>query len=52
MRAPTALIGTDMLAREIARGDIRIYDCTTYLEPKPSLLSCGSDRTEMTRGCC
>jgi thiosulfate/3-mercaptopyruvate sulfurtransferase len=35
MREPTALISTDTLAREIGRADIRIYDCTTYLEPTP-----------------
>jgi len=35
MREPTALISTDALAREIGRADIRIYDCTTYLEPTP-----------------
>lgn len=35
MREPTALISTDALARELRRSEIRIYDCTTYLEPAP-----------------
>ena len=35
MREPTALISTDALAREIGRADLRIYDCTTYLEATP-----------------
>ena len=35
MRDPTALISTEALAREFDRGDIRIYDCTTYLEATP-----------------
>jgi thiosulfate/3-mercaptopyruvate sulfurtransferase len=39
MRDPTALISTDALARELGRAEMRIYDCTTYLEATPS----GSD---------
>jgi thiosulfate/3-mercaptopyruvate sulfurtransferase len=35
MREPTALISTDALAREIGRADLRIYDCTAYLEATP-----------------
>jgi thiosulfate/3-mercaptopyruvate sulfurtransferase len=35
MRDPNALISTDDLARALERGDLRIYDCTTYLEPTP-----------------
>jgi 3-mercaptopyruvate sulfurtransferase SseA len=35
MREPTALITTDALARELGRAEMRIYDCTTYLEAAP-----------------
>jgi thiosulfate/3-mercaptopyruvate sulfurtransferase len=35
MREPTALISTDALARELGRAEMRIYDCTTYLEAAP-----------------
>jgi len=35
MREPNALISTDALARELGRADLRVYDCTTYLEPAP-----------------
>jgi thiosulfate/3-mercaptopyruvate sulfurtransferase len=35
VREPTALISTDALAREVGRADIRICDCTTYLEATP-----------------
>jgi len=35
MREPTALISTDALARDFGRAEMRIYDCTTYLEPSP-----------------
>ena len=35
MREPTALISTDALAREIGRAEMRVYDCTTYLEATP-----------------
>jgi thiosulfate/3-mercaptopyruvate sulfurtransferase len=35
MREPTALISTDALAREVGRAEMRIYDCTTYLEATP-----------------
>ncbi|HUA54468.1 MAG TPA: sulfurtransferase [Candidatus Sulfotelmatobacter sp.] len=33
MREPDALISTEALAR--APGHVRVYDCTTYLEPPP-----------------
>jgi thiosulfate/3-mercaptopyruvate sulfurtransferase len=39
MRDPNALISTDALARELGRPELRVYDCTTYLEPAPA----GSD---------
>ena len=39
MREPNALISTDALARDLSVGDLRVFDCTTYLEPPPS----GSD---------
>jgi thiosulfate/3-mercaptopyruvate sulfurtransferase len=35
MREPNALISTDVLARDLGRGDLRVFDCTTYLEPPP-----------------
>jgi thiosulfate/3-mercaptopyruvate sulfurtransferase len=35
MREPTALMSTDALARDLGRAEVRIYDCTTYLEPAP-----------------
>lgn len=35
MRDPDALISTDSLARDLGRGDLRIYDCTTYLDYQP-----------------
>jgi thiosulfate/3-mercaptopyruvate sulfurtransferase len=39
MREPNALISTDALARELGRNRLRVYDCTTYLQPTPA----GSD---------
>jgi thiosulfate/3-mercaptopyruvate sulfurtransferase len=36
MRDPKALISTEQLAAALGRPDIRIYDCTTYLEPTPA----------------
>ena len=39
MREPNALITTDAVARDLSGGDLRVFDCTTYLEPPPS----GSD---------
>jgi len=39
MREPDALISTDDLARALGDSRLRIFDCTTYLEPTPS----GSD---------
>ena len=35
MRDPDALISTEALARQLGRDDLRIYDCTTYLDPAP-----------------
>ena len=35
MREPHALIDTEALARALDQGAIRIFDCTTYLEPTP-----------------
>ena len=35
MRDPKALISTDELAAALGQPDLRIYDCTTYLEPTP-----------------
>jgi thiosulfate/3-mercaptopyruvate sulfurtransferase len=35
MREPNALISTDALARDLSRSDLRVFDCTTYLEPPP-----------------
>src|ERR1700740_2240917 len=35
MREPNALINTDTLARDLSQGDLRVFDCTTYLEQPP-----------------
>jgi thiosulfate/3-mercaptopyruvate sulfurtransferase len=35
MREPNALIGTAALARELGGSNLRVFDCTTYLEPPP-----------------
>ena len=35
MREPQALITTSQLAAALRQPDLRIYDCTTYLEPTP-----------------
>jgi thiosulfate/3-mercaptopyruvate sulfurtransferase len=35
MREPEALISTAQLADALGRPDLRVYDCTTYLEPPP-----------------
>jgi thiosulfate/3-mercaptopyruvate sulfurtransferase len=35
MREPNALIGTEELAAALGEPNLRIYDCTTYLEPAP-----------------
>src|SRR5262245_30550026 len=35
MRDPKALISTEELARALGQPHLRIYDCTTYLEPTP-----------------
>jgi thiosulfate/3-mercaptopyruvate sulfurtransferase len=35
MREPEALISTEQLAAALGRPDLRLYDCTTYLEPPP-----------------
>jgi thiosulfate/3-mercaptopyruvate sulfurtransferase len=39
MHDPHALIGTERLASSLFEPDLRIYDCTTHLEPTPA----GSD---------
>ena len=39
MRDPDALISTGQLAAALGQPALRIYDCTTYLEPPPA----GSD---------
>ena len=44
MRDPEALISTEQLAAALGRTDLRIYDCTTYLEPPPP----GSDDPYVT----
>jgi thiosulfate/3-mercaptopyruvate sulfurtransferase len=36
MREPKALISTAQLASALGQQDLRIYDCTTYLEPTPA----------------
>ncbi len=33
MREPNALISTEALARELGDSSLRVFDCTTYLEP-------------------
>jgi thiosulfate/3-mercaptopyruvate sulfurtransferase len=35
MREPNALISTDALSRELGGDNLRVFDCTTYLEPPP-----------------
>jgi thiosulfate/3-mercaptopyruvate sulfurtransferase len=35
MRDPQALISTEQLAAVLGQQNLRIYDCTTYLEPPP-----------------
>jgi thiosulfate/3-mercaptopyruvate sulfurtransferase len=35
MRDPQALIGTGQLAAVLGQPGLRVYDCTTYLEPPP-----------------
>jgi thiosulfate/3-mercaptopyruvate sulfurtransferase len=35
MTQPTSLISTEQLAAMFGQPDLRIYDCTTYLEPAP-----------------
>ena len=35
MREPNALISTDAVARDLSGGNLRVFDCTTYLEPPP-----------------
>src|SRR5437868_10020902 len=39
MRDPDALVTTAQLAAALGQPDLRIYDCTTYLDPAPA----GSD---------
>ena len=35
MREPNALITTEALARDLGDRKLRIFDCTSYLEPPP-----------------
>ena len=35
MREPQAVIGTEQLAAALGQTNLRVYDCTTYLEPTP-----------------
>src|ERR1700730_568179 len=35
MHEPKALISADALARDLSEGKLRVFDCTTYLEPPP-----------------
>src|SRR5438874_7355779 len=35
MNQPNSLITTDDLASLLGRADLRVFDCTTYLEPAP-----------------
>ena len=35
MREPQALISTEALAARLGEADLRIFDCTTYLEAPP-----------------
>jgi thiosulfate/3-mercaptopyruvate sulfurtransferase len=35
MRDPQALISTEQLAASLGQPNLRVYDCTTYLEPPP-----------------
>jgi thiosulfate/3-mercaptopyruvate sulfurtransferase len=35
MREPNALISTETLAHDLGDSNLRIFDCTTYLEPPP-----------------
>lgn len=35
MREPQALVSTEELAAALDRPNLRVYDCTTYLEPTP-----------------
>jgi thiosulfate/3-mercaptopyruvate sulfurtransferase len=45
MRDPEALISTEQLAARLGQPDLRIYDCTTYLDPSPP----GSDEPYVVR---
>jgi thiosulfate/3-mercaptopyruvate sulfurtransferase len=35
IREPNALISTEALTRELGSSNLRVFDCTTYLEPPP-----------------
>jgi len=45
MRDPQALMSTERLATHLGQSSLRIYDCTTYLEPAPA----GSDQPYIPR---
>jgi len=44
MHEPQALMSTEQLAASLGQPNLRIYDCTTYLEPAPP----GSDQPYLT----
>jgi thiosulfate/3-mercaptopyruvate sulfurtransferase len=35
MREPNALVSTEALSRDLGDCNLRIFDCTTHLEPPP-----------------
>lgn len=35
MSLPASVVSTEQLAVMLGRPDVRVYDCTTYLEPAP-----------------
>ena len=46
MRDPRALIDTNTLAASLGDPSLRVFDCTTYLEPTPA----GSTERGFTAG--
>ena len=45
MRDPNALVSTEQLASMLGQPNVRVYDCTTYLDPAPA----GSDEPYIAR---
>ena len=45
MRDPNALVSTTQLADMLGQPDVRVFDCTTYLDPTPA----GSDEPYIAR---